>query len=172
MSLPIAFLDFACLGRTALGESRVQGFEDQIVLHALTWSASAAHLASRGGRERTELRPGHVTLSKYLDRSSLLLYRCANETHRYDRARITVIDPALNGPGSGKPPVPLMTMELQDGTLTHIATRTEDSTLAKPIVEELTLSFKDLRLRYYPLDAATLRRPTPTTVELRSSRYD
>ncbi|MFX1678583.1 type VI secretion system tube protein Hcp [Mitsuaria sp. CC2] len=170
MSLPVAFLDFACLGRPALGESRVQGFEDQIVLHALAWSASAVHLASRGRRERTELRPGHVTVSKYLDRSSLLLYRCANETRRYDRACITVIDPALSG--VGKPPVAMLTMELQDGTLTHIATRTEDSTHAKPIVEELTLSFKDLRLRYYPLDASTLRRPTPTHVELRSSRYD
>lgn len=170
MSLPVAFLDFACLGRPALGESRVQGFEDQIVLHALTWSASAVHLASRGQRERTELRPGHVTLSKYLDRSSMLLYRCASETRRYDRARITVIDPALSGPG--RPPVPMLTMELQDGTLTHIATRTEDGAHAKPIVEELTLSFKDMRLRYYPLDASTLRRPTPTTVQLRSSRYE
>ncbi|WP_431103712.1 type VI secretion system tube protein Hcp [Roseateles noduli] len=170
MSLPVAFLDFACLGRPALGESRVQGFEDQIVLHALAWSASAVHLASRGQRERTELRPGHVTLSKYLDRSSMLLYRCASETRRYDRARITVIDPALSG--AGRPPVPMLTMELQDGTLTHIATRTEDGAHAKPIVEELTLSFKDLRLRYYPLDASTLRRPTPTTVQLRSSRYE
>ncbi|UXH76154.1 type VI secretion system tube protein Hcp [Roseateles amylovorans] len=170
MSLPVAFLDFACLGRPALGESRVQGFEDQIALQALAWSASAVHLASNAGRERTELRPGHVTVSKYLDRSSMLLYRCATESKRYDRARITVIDPALSS--RDKPPVPMLTLELLGGTLVRVATRTEDTAHAKPILEELTLSFKDLRLRYYPLDASTLRRPTPTTAALHSSRYD
>ncbi|MCW7539701.1 type VI secretion system tube protein Hcp [Aquabacterium sp. A7-Y] len=170
MSLPIAFLDFACLGRPVLGESRVQGFENQIMLLTLSWSATAEHSASKVKRQRTELRPGHVLISKHLDRSSMALYRCANEARRYDRARITVIDPALVGPGDR--PVPMLELDLQDGTVIEIATRTSDSTHAKPIVEQISLSFKDIRIHYYALDPARLRRPIPSNVLLRSSRHE
>ncbi|WKB55665.1 type VI secretion system tube protein Hcp [Eleftheria terrae] len=170
MSLPIAFLDLACLGRPISGESRVQGYENQIMLLTLSWSATAEHSASKVKRQRTELRPGHVVMSKHLDRSSMALYRCANEARRYDRARITVIDPALAG--TGDRPVPMLELDLQDGTVVQLATRTSDSAHAKPIVEDISLSFKDMQIRYFPLDPQRLRRPAPTTVLLRSSRYD
>jgi type VI protein secretion system component Hcp len=170
MSLPIAFLDFAC-GGPVLGESQTQGFADQIVLIALSWSATAVHSASQDKRQRTELRPEQVVLSKHLDRSSLALYRCCanQEEQLYDKARITVIDPALTGPGDR--PTPMLVLDLKGGAVTRVTTRTGSSAHAKPIVEEISLSFKDIQIQYFPLDPKQLRRQAPTPVLLRSSQY-
>lgn len=170
MSNSIILLKLVVDGRPVEGTCQLQGYEKLITLSSCSWSASAEHTKVGADQVRTELRLGQLRLGKFFDKSSMALYRCVDERKRFDSCVVTVLSPTLAAL-DGKPDK-LMQLELVGGgTVAGISTRTGGGAHAIKVSEDFQLSFKDIKLSYYPLDAKLQTRKTELSELLKGSKY-
>ena len=144
MATPTIFLDLLYAKVRLQGEAAVEGFEDQIVIDSIRWNVTAT--PTNDDKMNTTWNPRSVTLSKVFDRASTALYTKMKDRKMFDEAMITVLD--LNRL-TGKS-VPMMVLRLRSGHVASVHTRTSNSRLSMRISEELTLSFTQGKLSYFP----------------------
>jgi type VI protein secretion system component Hcp len=159
------FLELVTGGRALAGDSRIQGFENLIVLERFSWQTSAQH-RSVGSEARTTVSQGHIRIGKFFDRASTALYGYMKELQEIDRATITLVDSTLHD----DKPLRMMEMTVARCFVDSMSARASDAGSMMRVTEDLVLSFGSGTLRYYPSQKTTHGREAATTYEIPALR--
>lgn len=146
MALSNVFLQIVFDGKALPGEATADGFVGQIVVESMSWQATATHKPVADDKVSTEWRPQSLRLGKVFDKASTALYQKMRDREKFDSATVTVVDLTL----FGDKPEAVMVMQVKNGFLEQINTKAADAGSFMRIGEDLTLSFNEGKLSYFP----------------------
>lgn len=139
------FLKISFDSGTLQGEATMRGFEQQIEIESVNWTAAAKHLPVDGGSKvSTEWRPGHVSLSKFFDKASGALYSHMFAREKFKEAVISVVDLRV----SQDRRLPVMELVLRDGYVENVNTKATEAGSFMRVSENITLTFEGGRFSY------------------------
>jgi len=157
MPTPYLFLKLTSGGKPIEGESSEKYFEKQIVLESLAWHMASTHEASEDKRDtkkvKTTNRPKRVELTKSFDRSTINMCAFLAKRTAFDKATITM----LRGLAWDEKPRPLVEIELYFGYVENVGLSASESGKAIAVSETITLSFRRIKILYYPNVTSSLR---------------
>jgi type VI protein secretion system component Hcp len=153
-------------GKQIDGESSERNFERQIVLDSLEWDTAVSHepvLDKKDTKKvKTTPKPKRLTITKAFDRSSTNLCTFVAEHTPFSDAVITMVKSA-SWDKDGAIPRRMIVMTLTNGLVESVSMTASESGLAVGVREIATLSFKTIRIVYYPGAAEGARGEMPPT---------
>jgi len=153
-------------GKPIEGESSERHYEKQIALERLGWSTSAEHEAGLDKKDTKHVEPTNtpqpVTITKAFDRSSTNLCTYVAERTRFDEAVITMVKGAA-WDKDGAIPRRLIEVTLTDGLVESVSMNATESGTAVGVSETVTLSYRNLKILYYPDRPERARGELPPT---------
>lgn len=163
--MAMIFLELVVDGKRVDGDSTSRGFEGQIDIEGLDWEADVEEpgedAESSGKSARAHMKAEHLGLSKYFDSASTRLYDIMNRRKRFDSARVTVSSMKIHE--SSQLDEKILVVELKEGYIESIDTRASGSGKSMSVSESLSLSYRECKIVYQPLNPETLRREGKTT---------
>lgn len=152
------------------GEASAAGYEDMIELESFSFGLSAKHaLRQSANNTRPQLNYDAVKISKVYDVSSVRLATHMGARARFSKAEIFV-DQHLQESASVKKQNPVMVIELKNGFIEDIRLSVSTGKLASTVREDISLSFVNFKIRYYP--SSVVRGKRLPLQEFESRRID
>lgn len=144
MADTLIFLDLP----PALGDATLVGYEGQIELETVNWGLSISH--SMTDKAEVKMVPQRLTLTKFMDKSSINLATMMNARKKFTLAGINF---ATMGPITNQSrAIPVMRLELDNGYVESIKIDASESGQSIQVKETVMLSFNRCTLKYYPVD--------------------
>lgn len=157
MSVPMAFMKIKIDGMSIVGNAEHHLHVDDIVVDGLSWDMNAkqAGMARSTGNARTETRLGEIKLDKFFDRASTALAKALLLRKKVEVATITMLNMEMAEEASSK----MMVLEIKDGFVEGVDLSVGSAGNAAAVKESVRISFREIRLDYYPPDLARIGRP-------------
>lgn len=164
MSATMIFLKLYVDNKPIAGEGTTEDYAGQIEIESFSWGMKATHTQKGRDKVSVEVRPEKISLSKYFDKSSTNLCKFADTRKAFNTARLTFLSMVLKT--SNQKPKPVMEMVLSDGYVEDVKLTASESGKSMSLKEDVTLSFRKLKVIYHPVELRRGARGAPTTFDL------
>lgn len=156
MPASLLLLDLKTVARVE-GDCSIFGYEGLITLTSISWGASAEPKAKESDIQ-SPVKLKQVRLSKVYDRASTSLCNWMNSGKAFEKATLYFLDPAEASINSDEKFPAIMQMVLTKGYIDSISIKASDSKFGTAISEDLQLSFCQIELTYFPVNAKSKKR--------------
>ncbi|TDP62860.1 type VI secretion system tube protein Hcp [Roseateles toxinivorans] len=164
MSATMIFLKLYVDNKLIAGEGTTEDYVGQIEIESFSWGMKAKHTEKGRDKVSVEVRPQEVTLSKYFDKSTTNLCLFAESRKPFTTARLTFLSMVLKT--SNQKPKPVMEMVFSDGYVEEVKLNASEAGKSMALKEDVSLSFRKLKVIYHPIEQRRGARGAPTTFDL------